>query len=487
MVRLKAKYIVVITLLFALSCKHEPGYDGRISGYPEAVGKIILSSCAVTGCHNDKSYRAAGGLNMTTWDKLFEGGSIGNPVIPYRPDFSTLCYYTNVDTTLGVTLIPTMPVNNEPLTKEEYLTIRNWVAEGAPNINGEVKFADNPTRDKVYVTNRLCDVVTVFDAQSYLQMRYIDVGLKAVEEFPHVVKVSPGKKHWYVGFFSQSNVVQQFSAVDDSWVANIELGLGSWTNMVITGNSRYGFFADNTDKGKVVYVDLEQRKVLATYNFNGQLSYLSGMALNESINKLYIGTAYGNYIYSIDITNPLQPTIKEIPIDGTDVVKHQSINDPVEVVAVAETGKCYLACQKSHEVVVMDMQKDSVLKRIALDTNPAYMSYSATKQKLFVTCPDDVNTFDDNRGSVAVIDTRQDKLQKWVYTGYQPYGIAVHDKRGMVAVVNANLSPDGDEPHHSSDCDGRNGNVTFIDLNTLELVKVNRSEVAVNPHAAAAR
>src|SRR3972149_5235612 len=72
------------------SCKQdEPAVDLSASGFPNAVGKIILGKCATAGCHNTQSKDAAGGLDMTTWDKLFEGGGGEACVIPYRPDYST--------------------------------------------------------------------------------------------------------------------------------------------------------------------------------------------------------------------------------------------------------------------------------------------------------------------------------------------------------------------------------------------------------------
>ncbi|MEZ5018020.1 MAG: hypothetical protein R2800_13260 [Flavipsychrobacter sp.] len=488
MVLLKAKYgIVLIACAMLLSCKHKPAYDGRGSAYPEAVGKIILDKCATTGCHNSTSHKGAGGLNLTSWYTLFEGGSIGTSVIPYSSKFSTLCYYTNTDTSLGVTLTPTMPVNQAPLTKEEYLTLKHWVDEGAPNINGAVKYADEHTRSKVYVTNRLCDVVTVFDSRSLLQMRYVDVGISAAEEFPVTIKVSPDKQYWYVSFFAQSEVVQKYSAVDDRWIGDLHLGLGSWTSFAITQDSRYGYFVDNTSKGKVVYVDLFAMKVLATYDFGGRFSYMSGIVINEARNKLYIGTSFGNFIYSIDITNPLSPIIKEIPIDGSGVVQNQPVVNPTDFELIPSSNKCYVACQQSKDIKVIDMETDSILSTIALDTYPAFMSYSAKTKKLFVSCPDDEQSFAGNRGAIAIVDTEHDVLYKRLDSGYQPYGLSVDDERGIVAIANANFAPGGDEPHHSSDCEGRNGNVTFIDLNTLELVKINRSEVAVYPFGVATR
>ena len=475
--------------MLIISCKHEPPIitDTRGSNYPENVGRIILSKCATAGCHNNASYKGAGGLNLTTWNKLFEGGNIGATVIPYRPDFSTMCYYTNTDTNLGVTLLPTMPVNQPPISKEEYLLLKQWISSGAPSADGKIMFADNPQRKKIYVTNKLCDEVTVFDSETLLQMRYIKVGNRSVEEFPHKVLVSPDKKHWYVSFFVTTNIIQKFSAVDDKLVGEINIGDGAWTSFTITKDGRYGFFVDNSNPGKVAYVDLENEQLLSTYTFSGKFRYPTGIAINEVLKKVYVGNVNGNYIYSIDISNPLSPTIKELIIDGSKTRLTNSVTDPTELIADPANNYCYIGCTRSSEVRVVDMNTDSILNVIPLGSNPAHMSFSPVTNQLFITCPDDVNSFPGNRGSVVVVDIISGKVIKRLDSGYQPYGIAADDDRQIVTVVNANLSPDGDEPHHSSNCIGRNGNVTFIDMLTLELVPGIRSEVAVYPYSVSAR
>lgn len=488
MAHLKIKYCLLACLIAGSSCRHEP-FNPLPNGngnYPDAVATIIITKCATTGCHNNASYEGAGGLNLTTWDKLFEGGNTGAVVIPYRPDFSTLCFYTNTDSTFGPTLIPTMPVNNPPLSKQEYMVLRDWIADGAPSATGKVKFADNPSRSKIYVTNQLCDVVTVFDTETLLQMRYVPVGKKTDEEFPRTVHVSPDKKHWYVSFFTTSDFVQKFNAVDDHLVGEINIGPGAWTSFVITQDSKYGFFVDNNNPGKVVYADLEKMQLLATYTFGGKFRYPSGIAINEEFKTIYVGNTTGNYIYTIDITDPMNPAIKELPIDGgTEILYHSTLN-PGELITDNKSN-CVVACAGSGELKIINMKTDKVVQSIQLGAAPFFMDYSVVAHQLLVTCPQDEHTFPGNKGSVAVVNMDNYAVIKRINSGYQPFGIAVDDRRGMVAVVNANLSPNGNKPHHSTNCGGRNGNVSFIDLQTMELVPGLRSEVAVFPYGAAAR
>jgi hypothetical protein len=59
-------------------------------------------------------------------------------------------------------------------------------------------------------------------------------------------------------------------------------------------------------------------------------------------------------------------------------------------------------------------------------------------------------------------------------------------------VANRNVTSDGPAPHHSNNCGGRNGYVTFIDMNTLTLLTTDEGEekeieVSVDPYSIATR
>src|SRR4028118_2164143 len=100
--------------------------------------------CAVSGCHNTTSAGGAANLDLSSYSTLFKGSVNGSPVIPYRSDFSSLLYFINTYDELGPKNVPTMPLNASPLSREEVKTIKDWIDEGAPDINGTVMWADNP-------------------------------------------------------------------------------------------------------------------------------------------------------------------------------------------------------------------------------------------------------------------------------------------------------------------------------------------------------
>ncbi len=481
----KVKWLIVWSFIAAAFCgckRDDVVIPQAQSGYPSKVGRLILTQCAVSGCHNNKSKEAAAGLSMESWEKLFEGGRSGACIIPYRPDFSTFCYYTNTDPSLGITLNPVMPYQREPLSETDYLMLRDWIAQGAPNGCGMVKFGGNPTRKKFYVTNQGCDVVTVFDQETGLQMRYIDVGNDASTESPHYIRVAPDGQHWYA-LLRSGKALQKFRTADDSYAGQVFLNAGDWNTFVITPDSKNAFCIDWTGS-KIKYVDLVTGAVLITYVDAQNLIFPHGSAISGDGKTLYVTAQTGNYIYKIDVSDPYSPQIDtKVLQTGQSIIK-TPLYDAHEILLSPDGSKYFVSCQKTNEVRIMKTANDSLLATIPVGSFPQEIAVSASTGKLFVTCPEDTVTFAGKRGSVAVIDYNTHLLVKIIDCGYQPHGLAVDESKKLVYIANRNFNPSGPAPHHSSGCGGRNGNIVFIDLITLSLTG-KKIEVASDPYSVA--
>ena len=244
-----------VMILSAVSCKYEtapqPDYVSQ-SNYPQEVGNIIVNRCATAGCHNANSAAAASGLNLETWDDMFTGNTNGAVTIPYRSDQSTLCFFTNTDTTLGVAIQPTMPLNSAPLSKSEYKLLSDWIDAGAPDKNGVIKFSGNPQRKKFYVANQGCDNVAVFDAEQKVIMRYVDIGMTGATEAPHYIKLAPDGQYWYALFYA-GNIFQKFRSDNDSLVATCIIDPGQWNAISITPDSKKAYISD-TGNGRIAQI-----------------------------------------------------------------------------------------------------------------------------------------------------------------------------------------------------------------------------------------
>jgi len=125
------------------------------TGYPDNIAKIFVTKCSVAGCHDTQSKDGAGGFDLSTWNHLFEGGRNGSSVIPYRSDQSYLMYFINTYPDLGISILPRMPNNGQALSHDEVVTVRNWIRNGAPDRNGNVKFCCDPGRKNFMSATRV--------------------------------------------------------------------------------------------------------------------------------------------------------------------------------------------------------------------------------------------------------------------------------------------------------------------------------------------
>ncbi len=477
---LKIKYLSFFILPFLFSCKKDVGFVGK-GNYPDDISIIISKNCAVSGCHNATSADAASGYNLETWESMFAGSTNGQPVIPYSSKFSSLCYYINTYAELGLQNTPTMPLNKPALSYNDVKKIKDWIDAGAPDISGNIKWADNPSRKKLYAVNQGCDVVTVFDAETQLPMRFIEVGNKPnVIESPHQIRVSPDGKYWYV-IFINNNVMQKFKCSDDSYVGDIPLtplaaGTGTsnaldWNTFVISKDSKTAYCVSWTPSGCVAAVDLTNKKLL---HFIGGQYYPHAICLDATEQNIYVGAQTGNFLVKIDTSFS----------GSTDILLEGSKNlssslDPHDII-LSSNNQLLITCQKSNEVRVYDIGAGIVTNTISTGKYPQEIIFSPTYNSYFVSCTYDSTTFPNSMGLISKINASGFTVSN-LKVGYQPHGLAIDETKKLLYVVSRNVQSNGPAPHHSSQCNGRNGFISFIDLPSYTVLQ-KRYELSVDPY-----
>jgi hypothetical protein len=108
---------------------------GKPLTYDDNLLPVLRQTCL--GCHN--ADKAKGGLNMSSFAKLMEGGSSGEVVKPGDPDGSRLFALASHKEE------PKMPPNAPMIAKESVETIRLWVEQGARENAGSKAIAAKPT------------------------------------------------------------------------------------------------------------------------------------------------------------------------------------------------------------------------------------------------------------------------------------------------------------------------------------------------------
>ncbi len=481
---LRNKYslgLFCICLILLGACKKDVSLEGMLSesGFPSDIDKIMRKSCATSGCHNSISKDAAAGINLETWEDLFKGGRNNACVIPYRADQSVLFFGINKDENLGPTLSPTMPYNQPALPAADVLKIRDWINAGAPDKNGRIAFSENSSaRKKVYVANQGCDLISVIDVETQLVMRAYDVGKTSNIEAVHDLMVSPDNKNWYITYYA-SNIFQKFDAATDELVGEINLGEIGWHSMAISGDSRYAIMVTWAGSGGIVLVDLLNFVIVKKYM--GAFFLPHGCALNHDGTLGYAVCFQGNFLYKIDLTNKMAPEIYEIPLQTGETPAINNVYKPYEVEFSPDYSRYYVTCQGTFDLRVFNSANDNLLAAIPMSGIPQTIAFSTKSNYAFVTNMND-KSLPSTQSMVDVINYQTNNFVKAVYTGPQPRGLAVDNSKNVVYVANRNVDPDGPAPHHSTNCIGRNGFMTLIDIQTLELIKGYKAELSVDPY-----
>ncbi|MEM7035638.1 MAG: cytochrome D1 domain-containing protein [Bacteroidota bacterium] len=457
--------------------------------FPEDIGEILVTNCATTGCHDDNSFAQEGRLSLTTWENMFQGSRAGAAVIPYRVDQSYLLFFMNTDSTLGITQTPVMPLNQDPLSREDYLKVQDWIAAGAPDCAGNIKWSDDPGRGKIYVSNQGCDQVAVLDRETRLVMSYVDIGrAEGLIESPHYLKVSPDGRYWYALYLSFNNSIEKYDANTDQFIGRVDIPDGNWNTMDMSPDGRFMFAVDYID-GIVVLADLENLSLVDQFTL-GQGAHGSRISKDQQV--LYVTNQEGNNLFKVTLDQDLRAQ----QVDFVDLVQDIPKPNPTravgphEIIFSNDGSQYFVSCQYQGEVRAYQTDNDSLLTAITVGADPVEFDISQDFPYLIVPCMEDSTLNAGNelrRGSVAIINYNTLTLEKLLYTDYQPHGVAVDDEKGLVYISNRNANPSGPAPHHVTSCGGRNGTITAIDLNTLENLQGFRHELSVDPYAVAIR
>jgi YVTN family beta-propeller protein len=474
--------------LFLSSCRYDVYEAPVVSNYPDDVDAIITGKCATAGCHNDVSSVGAAGLDLSTWESLYKGTTNGAVVIPRRTDFSTLLYFTNTDSTKGLVVQPTMPINGTPLSDIEYQTLKSWIDAGGKSKSGEVMFPADVNRKKYYVTNQGCDVVSVFDAKKEVVMSMVDVGQNAgatPPESPHNIKVTPDGKYW-VTVYLNSDIVQLYSTVSDELVKTIPIGngiAGGWNTISVSKNSKFGYAVDYNG-GRVAIVDFDNNssQTIGPFPSTGAAINLHGSALNATDDTLYVTYQESSKLVKIPLADPSNYEDVNLNPIGPDF--SATTLKPHEIIFSPDYTKYFVTCQDVNQVRVFDAATDQLIKVIPVGVYPLEFAMSADNNLLFVSNMEDVTFLPDVKGSVSVIDIINLQEIKKVKVGWQPHGIAVDKANNCVIVANRNFTG-GPAPHHASACAGKNGSLSKIDMATLEKENSFKPELSVDPYSVA--
>ncbi len=479
-----------ILLVLGCSCRADKLKVVEQGNYPPEVAIIVQRNCSVTGCHTTLSKGATGGISMETWDELLQGGNNGNAyVVPFSPDQSPFLYIINEFAELGPSLEPRMPYNLPSFSKERVQLLSDWILAGAPSATGEIKFSDYQNQSMIYILNSKCGKIAVIEEESGLVIRYADIN-DSGGGFAEIISVAPDGDHFYV-VHALTGVMKKYSVSNNQKVSELNLGVGVWRSMTISPDSKTAIVANWSGNsfysgGDIKVIDLDMMSTITTYDdLSDSLYFPFGLKSNQDFTKLYCSCSRGNFIYEIDITDILNPLVSKEVISPPDAISFTSaVYQPGFIELKDDESEYFVVCEGSDELRVFDALTHSLISTHSVGNVPQEVIVSEAYNIYAVSCMEDVTSFATGKGSIVLFDLTTHTEITRIYSGYQPRGLILNQAENYLYVINRNADPVGaDVPHHYSGCEGNNGYVTIIDLNTMELLEDYKAELNVDPYA----
>jgi len=381
-----------------------------------------------------------------------------------------------------------------PLTSAEYMTLKRWIAAGAPDGSGNIPFASNPdTRQKIYLTISGCNLVAVIDAQSHQIMRYIPMGTYPGNQSLHDITVSNDGMYAYTSLFD-GTILQKIDTRTDTVVAYANLaplsinGYGGWGIIMMAPADTALMVSGWVQAGSAVTINTSSMQINENLSLDiltmggGTTSLLPsphGLACNPTFDTFYATLSTGNAVakFWVGTSGRLDPPVN-IPLSSG-----STPSDPHQIQMTPDYSRYFVDGQLSNNVYVLNRSNDSVIKVIPVGAYPQEMAISTSKNYLFVVCLNDAtNPTPGSLGSVYVIDYNTLEVVTVLYGDfYQPHDIAVDEQDGLLYICSTNQN--GPPPHHVlGNCSGRDGWYTVYDLNTLTMYDY-RYQTPVFPYA----
>lgn len=446
-------------LISLLSCRYDKSVvpDGN---FPPEINAILSTNCATPGCHNTQSSANAAGLDLSSWEALMKGSRTGAAVIPYTAEGSFLLNFINNYPDLGPIQSPAMPPNANSLSRQQVEIIRNWILSGAPNKQNQIAFSDDPNRKKIYIVNQGCDVLSVIDINTGLIMRSVPLGKSGAIESPHSVRIRPDGKIGYIVFL-EAPFIQYFSTETDEILGEIEIGYGQWNTIVFSPDNQFAFAADFNPDGKIACVNLQQNKLVQTYQGSGFLINPHGQAYHPNLKELWVAPQYGNFIYRLDVQDPLNPSKQTaFLLDNSGNPSTNPSLDPHEMIFSPDGKLIFVSCSRTNELRILNTETGALIKTISTGLYPQELTLIEDESNplLALSCMEDSISFPtEGKGSVLVLNWKTMEIVSNFYPGFQPHGLVLDPRDGHLWVANRNISTGGPAPHHSSSCSGTTG------------------------------
>jgi YVTN family beta-propeller protein len=425
--------------------------------YSKHIAPIFAASCATSGCHDNAT--AQSGLSLTSWESALKGSEFGAVVVPFAARKSHLLQHISTDTTIAPMAIPRMPYGRDPLPREQILTIKRWIEEGAKNDAGEIALSGD--RPRVLVTNQGEDLVAAIDLATTRVARFVNVGRRpdstSAPEAPHNITLAPDGRFFYVNLIAAGEV-EKYDAVTFARLGSAQVGL-SPAQIAVTSNGAT-LFVSNFDltfsQRYITEVNAGTMGVVRDIETGGLAPH--GVTLSRDESKIYTMNAGSDDISEIDRASGdvlrVFPIVPDSPLQPGTKSKHE----PYQGVLSADGTHLFVTCRASAQVRVVDLAAGRVIDSIIVGSRPLILERTPNGSEIWV--PNQASE------SVSIIDASTRTVVATVSNlKTQPHAVGFRAD-GATAFVTCENQTGSPDQHHPIEGGKFPGYVYVIDVAT---------------------
>ncbi len=429
--------------------------------YSKHIQPIFANGCAGSGCHMNHDNIQS--LYLDSWENVMAGTpEYGAEVVPYNAAKSHLFQHINVDTLIAPISTPAMPLGRFSLPKEQIMTIKRWIDEGARNDAGQVYLADQ-SRPRLFVTAQTDDLISVIDLASEHLMRYIPVGTLqgGAPEAPHNAVLSPDKRFLYVNLIV-GGVVEKYDARTFEKLGSVRVGLSPAQIVCTHDGSR--FYVSNFDRtGQqrfILRVDAAQMRVTDTLFDVGAAPH--GLTLSADEQFIYTMNPNGDDISEVN-TQTLEVTRRINISPGQPLAPGEKPRfEPYQAELSADGKQLWVTCRAASQVRVVDLASGAVIDSIIVGKTPLILGMTPDRRQAWIPNQGD--------NSVSVIDVATHSVIATLADfKTQPHGVifSADGKKAFVSCENQT----GGEHHPTIGSPHNPGQVYVVDVATRQITR----------------
>jgi len=374
-----------ILLIFSIafcSCTASSLEPQKADNYPANISSIMQANCLGGNCHSGPSSLNTQ-LDLSSWSAMTNGSIYLNEIIPYNAVKSHLFGHLNTNAKIAPLIDPIMPLARDPLSDGDQRAFFDWIDAGAKSADGKIPYSD--VTKKVFIINQAEDMFSVIDAGSQKVVRIPPVGDTSIKYKPASIAMTADHSSFLIAMLGAKGAVRKYDVgtyiMTGEFISNLVPN-----EIALTPDGSKGYITDNSSLASTTYgvFDPAGMKLTKTMSSplilqpfaaavapDGKYAYISGYS---SDNILRIDTRTDSVVGNL----PLGPDV-QVPVESDYIRQYM----PSQIVISSDSKKMYVTCVNTSEVVVFDLEKDSITSRVKIPNSPRAEALSPDGKELW--------------------------------------------------------------------------------------------------------